>query len=223
MQARRVVMALLSCALALVDLAPALAEAEPEAAPPVFFVEENGNATGPFPLAALAARVAAGTLEQSTRVWTDGQADWVAAGELAALAGLFAPDAPPGNADLTVDLPGFILGSWVQEGVVPLAHGAQGIARITTEYRADQTFSLTGSIDTAAAAGSLTLSGEGVWSVIAMGGTGFDVTLAGLMRMQGTGEPAASQLLNQQSQIEVVDRNALRNRATGDLLRRVTQ
>lgn len=231
MQGHRVIMVLFACVLVSpLSLSPVQgqteteteAEAGAEASPPVFFVEENGTAAGPLPLEALAARVAAGTLQRSTRVWTGGQADWVTAGKLDALAGLFAPDDPPGNPDLTIDLPGFFLGSWMQEGIVPLPRGAQGIARITTEYRADQTFSRTGAIDTAATPGSLTLSGEGVWSVTPLGGTGFEVTLAGLMRMKVAGQPAASQLLNQQSRIEVVDRNTLRDPATGELLRRVT-
>lgn len=221
MQGHRI-LALLGCVLLSLHLSPAAGQAESEAAPPVFYIEENANAAGPFPLAALAARIAAGRLKPSTRVWTGGQADWVAAGELAALAELFAPDDPAGNGDLAIELPGFFLGSWTQEGVVPLPGGPQGIARITTEYGADQTFLLTGTIDTAATPGALTLSGEGVWSVTPLGGTGFDVTLAGLLRMHGAEQPAASQLLNQRSRIEVVDRNTLRNPATGELLRRTT-
>lgn len=210
-----VIVALFACALAMGPyVLPARAQTGPDAVSPVFYLDENGTIAGPFPLEALAARVAAGTLGPSTLVWTSGQADWAAAVGIETLAGLFA------SADPDIDLPDFLIGRWVQEGAVPLPGGAEGVARITTDYRADQTFSLAGTIATATLPAPLTLSGEGVWSIESVDGASFEIALAGLLRMQGAEPPAASQLLNQQSQVEVVDANTLRNPVTGELLRR---
>ncbi|WP_145103829.1 SPFH domain-containing protein [Cereibacter sediminicola] len=82
-------------------------EAAPQAAPPpppppaepVWHVAANGQSEGPLGRADLAARVSAGTLTRATLVWTPGQEGWQPAGEVPALAGLFAhmpPPLPPG-------------------------------------------------------------------------------------------------------------------------------
>lgn len=63
-------------------------------------VAEAGKATGPFPSEELARRIAAGTLDRATLVWSPGMASWQPAGEVADLAPLFAnvpPPLPPGR------------------------------------------------------------------------------------------------------------------------------
>ncbi|MCE6961350.1 SPFH domain-containing protein [Cereibacter sphaeroides] len=62
-------------------------------------IAANGASEGPLTQAALAQRVAAGQLTRTTLVWTQGQDGWLPAGEVAALAPLFAqvpPPLPPG-------------------------------------------------------------------------------------------------------------------------------
>ncbi|EKX55812.1 Putative virion core protein (lumpy skin disease virus) [Rhodobacter sp. AKP1] len=82
------------------------AAAEPAAPPPpppptepVWHVAANGQSEGPLAQADLARRVAAGQVTRATLVWTPGQEGWIPAGEVAALAPLFAripPPLPPG-------------------------------------------------------------------------------------------------------------------------------
>jgi hypothetical protein len=71
----------------------------PPPADPVWHLAANGQTTGPFPVAELARMVAAGTLTRDTHVWTTGQDGWLRAGDVPALARLFAavpPPPPPG-------------------------------------------------------------------------------------------------------------------------------
>lgn len=58
-----------------------------------FHVEVNGQASGPFPMDQLRSMATAGQLRPDSLVWTQGQAGWLAASEVSALAGLF--QAPP--------------------------------------------------------------------------------------------------------------------------------
>lgn len=64
--------------------------------PPViqYFVAMNGQQMGPYNIPTLQNMVAQGTLTKETMVWTNGMANWTAAGEVQALAGIF-PVAPP--------------------------------------------------------------------------------------------------------------------------------
>jgi hypothetical protein len=57
-------------------------------------VVENGQSTGPFRASDLSGLVSAGRMGGNTFVWTAGMDDWVAAGDVPALAGLFAPPPP---------------------------------------------------------------------------------------------------------------------------------
>ncbi len=71
------------------------------AAPPpipagaMYFVAVSGKQTGPFDLKALTSQAAAGTLTAQTLVWTQGMADWKPAGQVEALAQVFAGLPPP--------------------------------------------------------------------------------------------------------------------------------
>ncbi|MFN4058386.1 MAG: SPFH domain-containing protein [Roseinatronobacter sp.] len=73
--------------------APA-ASAPPPPPPPVteavWHIAENGQTRGPIPQSALAAQITRDTL-----VWTEGQSGWLKAGEVPALARLFAAMPPP--------------------------------------------------------------------------------------------------------------------------------
>ena len=64
-----------------------------------YFVATGGQRTGPFDLQALASQAAAGTLTPQTLVWTQGMTNWTPAGQISALAQIFAnvpPPIPPG-------------------------------------------------------------------------------------------------------------------------------
>ena len=73
----------------------------PVAGPPplpnaaVWFVGINGKQEGPFDLAALGQKIAAGEVGRESLVWKQGLANWTKAGEAAELAGLFAHVPPP--------------------------------------------------------------------------------------------------------------------------------
>ncbi|WP_432559472.1 SPFH domain-containing protein [Granulicoccus sp. GXG6511] len=84
----------------------------PAAPPPplptavTYHVDQGGQATGPFNVQQLQQALSAGQLTASTLVWSQGMAGWTPAGQVPALAGLFAeppplpgtPPPPPPNA-----------------------------------------------------------------------------------------------------------------------------
>ncbi len=72
----------------------------PAAPPPVppevkFHVAVDGQASGPFDLAALKQQVQSGQLTRETLVWKEGMAQWTAAGKVPELTGLFGAVPPP--------------------------------------------------------------------------------------------------------------------------------
>lgn len=80
--------------------APAAAPAVPVVPPPLppvkpYFVAVNGQQSGPFPPEELARQAQAGQLTRGSLVWTQGMANWVAAGEVAELQTVFANVPPP--------------------------------------------------------------------------------------------------------------------------------
>ncbi len=78
---------------------PALPPALPPPLPPqvtiTFFVEQNGQPSGPFTLADLEQRIKQGTLKGETLVWKQGTPTWVAAKEVTELQMLIAAIPPP--------------------------------------------------------------------------------------------------------------------------------
>ncbi len=78
----------------------AAASSAPVAPPPIpgtatYFVAVEGKQTGPFDMQTLAAQATSGRLTQQTLVWTQGMVQWTPAGQVAALAGVFASVPPP--------------------------------------------------------------------------------------------------------------------------------
>lgn len=72
----------------------------PGAPPPLpasaaFFVAIEGKQAGPFDLAGLQAKVAAGQLKDDTLVWKNGMVQWMPAGQVTELAGILANAPPP--------------------------------------------------------------------------------------------------------------------------------
>lgn len=67
----------------------------PAPAVPVWHVAANGRATGPFGLEQLRGHLATGTLTRASLVWTQGMDGWRPAGDVEALAPLFAAVPPP--------------------------------------------------------------------------------------------------------------------------------
>jgi membrane protease subunit (stomatin/prohibitin family) len=60
-----------------------------------YFVAVEGKQTGPFDMQTLASQAAAGRLTQQSLVWTQGMSQWTPAGQVPALAGIFANVPPP--------------------------------------------------------------------------------------------------------------------------------
>ena len=60
-----------------------------------YFVAIEGKQTGPFDMQTLSSQASAGRLTQQTLVWTQGMAQWTPAGQVAALASIFASVPPP--------------------------------------------------------------------------------------------------------------------------------
>jgi membrane protease subunit (stomatin/prohibitin family) len=77
-----------------------VASASAAAPPPIpgaasYFAVIEGKQTGPFDMQTLASQAAAGRLTQQTLVWTQGMAQWMPAGQISALAAIFASVPPP--------------------------------------------------------------------------------------------------------------------------------
>ena len=77
------------------------AQGGPAAGPPpipgstTYYLAINGAQQGPFDMNTLSQQASQGALTPETLVWTDGMAQWTAAGEVSALAGLFKQVPPP--------------------------------------------------------------------------------------------------------------------------------
>ncbi|MBN1567762.1 MAG: SPFH domain-containing protein [Acidobacteria bacterium] len=76
------------------------AAASPGTPPPIpgaatYFAAIEGKQTGPFDMQTLASQAASGRLTQQTLVWTQGMTQWTPAGQIPALAGIFASIPPP--------------------------------------------------------------------------------------------------------------------------------
>jgi hypothetical protein len=61
----------------------------------MWHVAAGGQTRGPFGLAQVRQMIAEGALTRDSHVWTAGQDGWKTAGEVGALAGLFAQVPPP--------------------------------------------------------------------------------------------------------------------------------
>lgn len=80
--------------------APQQAAPAPSAPPPppdavAFHVSRSGQSAGPFGLDALRQQAASGDLTRETFVWSESLGEWKAAGEVAALRGVFGATPPP--------------------------------------------------------------------------------------------------------------------------------
>lgn len=75
--------------------APAAGMAPPPLADTAWHVAVNGQSQGPYNTAQLADGARAGQLTSATLVWSPQLGNWMAAGQVPALAGLFGPPAPP--------------------------------------------------------------------------------------------------------------------------------
>jgi membrane protease subunit (stomatin/prohibitin family) len=62
---------------------------------PSYFAAIGGQQAGPFDLAGLKQQVEAGSVTRETLVWSEGMADWVAAGSVDAVSKLFGATPPP--------------------------------------------------------------------------------------------------------------------------------
>jgi hypothetical protein len=62
---------------------------------PEFYTASDGQQAGPFDAAALREHIQAGRVTKDTLVWTEGMAEWTAAGSVDAVAKLFGTVPPP--------------------------------------------------------------------------------------------------------------------------------
>ncbi len=62
---------------------------------PQYFAAVGGQQTGPFTTDALKEQIGSGAVTKETLVWTEGMAEWTAAGEVEAVAKLFGATPPP--------------------------------------------------------------------------------------------------------------------------------
>ncbi|MEP7157438.1 MAG: SPFH domain-containing protein [Betaproteobacteria bacterium] len=60
-----------------------------------FHVANNGQQSGPFDMIALQSQATGGTLKRDSLVWKSGMAQWMKAGEVSELSGLFSGSPPP--------------------------------------------------------------------------------------------------------------------------------
>jgi hypothetical protein len=77
-----------------------VASASTAAPPPIpvaasYYAVIEGKQTGPFDMQTLGSQASAGRLTQQTLVWTQGMAQWMPAGQISALAAIFANVPPP--------------------------------------------------------------------------------------------------------------------------------
>jgi hypothetical protein len=89
-----------------------------------FFYNENGKPVGPFSLAEIRAKIAAGLIKPDTLVWKAGTPNWVAAKELAEVAPFFAAT-PPAPAPAPKPAP----------APTPVAGGCTGKVLLSDDFR----------------------------------------------------------------------------------------
>jgi hypothetical protein len=75
--------------------APGGAAPPPLPQTPAFFAAIDGKQAGPFDAAALRQHIETGSVTRDTLVWSEGMADWTAAGHVDAVAKLFGSVPPP--------------------------------------------------------------------------------------------------------------------------------
>lgn len=75
--------------------APAGATPPPIPQGPRYFAAIDGSQKGPFDATALKAQIASGSVTRETLVWSEGMAEWTAAGKVDAVSKLFAAVPPP--------------------------------------------------------------------------------------------------------------------------------
>ena len=205
--------------------APEPATPPPLPPQPTFYIDQNGTPGGPFKLAELQTLVAAGTLTPTTLAWTDGMAEWSAAGGVVGLETLFA--APP-VADVPVDpvapvadLATFVVGNWLQTGAVEIPGVGPGNANLAASFGADGTFTIGGVIEaTNAETGTMRIQVDalGNYTIQPLGPDQFAVTQTGSAKMTIPGFAPVEQPVAETTNYRMIDANTIEDMATGDRL-----
>lgn len=232
---------------------PPLPEPEVVAPPPLpveapalsYFIDEGGSPAGPFDRAELEARVAGGTLDPETLVWTDGMADWADAGSIAELQDVLGGDAAPlvfsadGTADPLDDVDvaseevsesalsvAEFAGTWLQTTVVPLDGLGEGRAEITYVFSADGSYSMEGEIiaELNGTPLEMFLTSEGVLTVQDVDAELFDMTLDGTMSMAipTMGMEPVAEPISETTRYRRIDEDTIAEALTGERLVRVS-
>jgi len=165
----------------------------------------------------LRARMAAGTLTPETFVWTPGMTDWLPAAQVAALGPLFQDEEPVGPNTIpdAVNFGQFILGTWVQEGMMPAEGVGLGSGRLASTFNADKTCAIQGAIQVTIEGQALQVDIQSTGTYIVTSGPG------GTYSVQWTGQLMAgvpalniapvSEPFNESSIVTIVDQNTLRD------------
>ena len=208
---------------------PPQASAVPRPPPPpdiLYWLAEAGTTTGPFGLQELRQRAQDGALTPETHVWTEGMADWERAAAVAEVAALLpqAPAAAAAPAAPRGPEPDMLHGAWISEGPMEVPGMGMAQTRINVEYRPDGSYAMQGTM-TMSQQGmnfSVQVVSSGRWSATP-GMTGqLNVTTNGQISMSGPGMVPQTQSVNDTSAVEVIDRNTLRDVASGNLMRRTS-
>ena len=177
----------------------------------VFYYDDGGKPAGPFNLADLEAKVAAGAIRRDTLVWKSGTPAWVAAKDLPELSSTLSP-ATAAPAD---DIHSFFVGTWEVAGPAPGV--TDGIARMELTFGQDGKVRGSYRVHVKGTAGSTVSIVTGEWSAKRDSDTQADVSLNLLIH----GPNGESQPLNSTSTVEILDNDTLRDTSDGTVTKRV--
>lgn len=176
----------------------------PRRAPPVFFVDANGQPEGPLTLKDMQERIADGRLGRTTLVWRQGAPEWQRAAEVIELKPLFETAPPPLAPAQRFEQ--FMVGTWEAESLM-----GGFTVRTIVRYAGDGTF--TGAQRMTQPNMNLPpvdMPLAGTWKTRALGEDRFILTLD----IQGEFYP-------QSLTLSVIDDNHLRNETVGNVATRV--
>ncbi|HZP20287.1 MAG TPA: DUF4339 domain-containing protein, partial [Bauldia sp.] len=137
-----------------------------------YFIEQNGQAAGPFTIEQLKAEVDARRLTPQTLTWKSGDAAWQTADKQADLKPLFANLPPP--IPVENQWRQFLVGTW-QAVINTMNSGYQFSQTVTTQFRPDGTFVGVVTMAINGQPGS-TQPISGNWKVQGVGGEQFTLT-----------------------------------------------
>ncbi len=206
-------------------VAPPPAPVPPPLPPePVFYYDDHGKAAGPFDLADLQAKIAAGVIGPTTRVWKSGTNNWVAAKDLPDLSPSFAPAAatpapilPPatGQPGAATDIRTFFVGAWETDGPAP--PGTQGRSKMVLSLAQDGSVQGTYSVTFSGNGATVSVAVTGTWNAAPLSDNLASLTLHLIVH----GANGQTENVNSTATLQIVDQDTLRDAAQGTITKRV--